>query len=259
MPFTATHTLAIMPLAFWKPRLLPPSALAIGSMVPDLPLFFPIGIDYWTLHEFPGVITLCVPLGLIILFLYHTYIRQVLVMLSPLWIRTRLQVLEDHREPWNIRWLAGAMIALAIGALTHIFWDGFTHAGRWGTELFPALNDPVTIAGLERPLYKVLQYGSSAIGLPLIALICFIWLTRQPSHLPPLRLRRVPAVAATIAIIIIPAIAGFLEDLFFYYDGRFRVIAFYFVTRSIASCCVLLLLFGIGLSLFHERLLEKTV
>ena len=40
MPFTPTHMIAVLPLA--RVRAIPFSALALGSMVPDFPLYFRI-------------------------------------------------------------------------------------------------------------------------------------------------------------------------------------------------------------------------
>ena len=50
MPFTPTHVLAILPIAALKRPALPFSALVIGSMIPDLPLFVPLSPDYGTTH-----------------------------------------------------------------------------------------------------------------------------------------------------------------------------------------------------------------
>jgi hypothetical protein len=56
-------------------------------------------------------------------------------------------------------------VSAALGAATHAGWDSFTHDGRAGVAAFPFLN--TEWAGL--PLYTALQYGSSAVGLALLA------------------------------------------------------------------------------------------
>ena len=76
MPFTATHIAAVVPFAWLCRWRLPLSALAIGSMVPDVAGFYPNLFDYPTLHSFPGVFTHCIPLGLIGFFLYHWVLKQ---------------------------------------------------------------------------------------------------------------------------------------------------------------------------------------
>lgn len=54
MPFTPTHVLAILPVAAVKRFPLPFSALVIGSMIPDLPLFLPWSPGYDQTHSVAG-------------------------------------------------------------------------------------------------------------------------------------------------------------------------------------------------------------
>ncbi|MDQ7908342.1 DUF4184 family protein [Phytohabitans sp. ZYX-F-186] len=42
MPFTGSHPAAVLPLVRWG---LPPAALVIGSMVPDLPYYLPTPVN----------------------------------------------------------------------------------------------------------------------------------------------------------------------------------------------------------------------
>jgi hypothetical protein len=58
----------------------------------------------------------------------------------------------------------------------------------------------LTIAGHAIPGYKVIQYGSTAVGLPLLAALAVLWLSRQPSA----RLESLPKVprAARLAVIL---------------------------------------------------------
>ena len=49
MPFTPTHALAVVPLA--RLHALSPSALVIGSMIPDLWAFMPGAPSYSTSHS----------------------------------------------------------------------------------------------------------------------------------------------------------------------------------------------------------------
>ena len=48
------------------------------------------------------------------------------------------------------KFFASASLAIVLGATTHVFWDSFTHRGRWGTHLFPRLNANVVTIGLIR-------------------------------------------------------------------------------------------------------------
>ena len=63
-------------------------------------------------------------------------------------------------------------MAIVIGAFTHVFWEGFTHATRFATQTLPFLTE-IRIA--QQPLYKLLQWGCSALGMALLA----FWLYKQ--------------------------------------------------------------------------------
>ena len=41
----------------------------------------------------------------------------------------------------SFKFVAEAAVAVVIVAASHVFWDSFTHRGRWGTRLVPRLND----------------------------------------------------------------------------------------------------------------------
>ena len=179
MPFTPTHILAIVPIAAIKRLSLPFSALVIGSMIPDFPLFVSLSPKYDTTHSPLGLFTACLPLGLASFLMYHLLMRRPLVELLPFAIRSRLP--RDARivEP-SLSFFARASLAIVVGASTHVFWDSFTHRDRWGTRIFPRLNDTVMNLGdYAVPGYKLLQYGCTFIGLPCLLLLAVSWLSNR--------------------------------------------------------------------------------
>ncbi len=167
MPFTLTHIAAILPVAAAAPRAFPFSALVVGSMIPDIPLFVPLPITYATTHSITGIFLACVPLGMACLVTFQCLMKLPLLALLPELIRSRCASLSiSHVEP-TFKFFSSAALAILIGATTHVFWDSFTHQGRWGSSLFPQLNDNVlTIWGYHMPGYKALQYGSSLVLCP---------------------------------------------------------------------------------------------
>ncbi len=74
-------------------------------------------------------------------------------------------------------------MAVAIGAATHVGWDEFTHAGRYGiTHLtFLAASYPSPVGPLAG--YRYAQYASGVIGLALIA-VAALRRTRTPQPRP---------------------------------------------------------------------------
>lgn len=188
MPFTPTHVVAVIPLGYRWPRALPFSALMIGSMVPDWPLFFAYGPSYATTHSFRGIITACLPLGFLVYSVFQAILKRPLFDLLPRSVREKSVPLLQSPTGFKLGDLTRAAVAVAVGATTHIVWDAFTHQGRWGTHLLPALNGvAITFVGLDVPGYKLFQHGSTVVGIPILILCLRQWLRKQPPQpAPPL-------------------------------------------------------------------------
>jgi len=192
MPFTPAH--AVVALPFVRTPLLP-AAIAIGAMTPDLPLFLRgTPLTYQATHT---NVLLSVTLALVLLVAWYLILRPAARELSPAWLARRLPAEWDRSAPLPGEWLArrpryaSALLlagSLVIGVLSHIAWDAFTHEGRWGTRLLPALDEtwgPLTG-------YKWLQHGSSVIALGILALCAALWLSRRTPAAAPSRLLPAP-------------------------------------------------------------------
>ncbi|MCM3780307.1 DUF4184 family protein [Microbacterium hydrocarbonoxydans] len=182
MPFTPSHALVALP--FIRTPLVP-SAIAIGAMTPDLPLFLRgIGLDYGFTHTFGNVVWTAV-VALMLFLVWRVVLRPAVGELAPLWIARRLPadwsttgvsavrgaLVGDSRRPVYPVLLA---VSLVLGVLSHIVWDLFTHEGRWGVDVLPVLDE------MWGPLtgYKWLQHGSSILGLVGIGVWMLLWLDR---------------------------------------------------------------------------------
>lgn len=185
MPFTLSH--AVVALPFIRTPLVP-AAIAVGAMTPDLPLFVDLGpITYARTHSFPWL-ALTVLLALALLIVWRCVLRPAARELAPRWLAARLPGDWDgpsrealpatfaRRGRDRASWLGAVLllVGLAIGVVTHIVWDLFTHEGRAGVAALPGLNDQ------WGPLlgYKWLQYGSSAVGLVILAVWAALWFRR---------------------------------------------------------------------------------
>ncbi|GAA3622651.1 hypothetical protein GCM10022200_01020 [Microbacterium awajiense] len=198
MPFTPSH--AVVALPFVRTPLVP-AAIAVGAMTPDLPLFVRgIPLHYGLTHSLiwlPATIAL----ALVLLLVWRCVLRPAARELSPRRLAERLPALWDRgagdaaRETFARRSTDAApprpsvaatlllLASLVIGLLTHIVWDLFTHEGRWGTLIVPALAEPWG----PFPGYRWLQHGSSAVGLAILAVWATVWLaTRHPVDVPRL-------------------------------------------------------------------------
>lgn len=211
MPFTPTHIVAVLPL--WPARrLLPFTALSIGSMLPDLPLFLPI-TNYGKTHATLGALTHCLPIGLVIYLLFEFVMRRPLTELLPRWVRARLRptlgVPFFSRKWLYVTWAIGVAAALIIGALTHQVWDAFTHPGRWGTQSFAILETNFSVLGWQAKGYKLFQYGSTFVGLPLLTLLALIALARtKPITQVPLEKHTAQQVGVALFLVLTPCIVA---------------------------------------------------
>ncbi|MET8337779.1 DUF4184 family protein [Streptosporangium canum] len=165
MPFTLSHTVAILPLR----RRLPPSALAVGAMVPDLPYYVPLPFSSKATHGWLGGLPVNLLAGIAVLVVFHLLLRTPLTALAPEGLRARL----PDRAPYG-RGIA-AVAALLTGVATHLVWDGFTQVGGFAVVHWPAMR--VSVVGAHR-VFNVVMYVSSLGGLVVLAGWFALWYRR---------------------------------------------------------------------------------
>jgi len=190
MPFILAHPAAIVPVA----RLLslaraslPLSALIVGSMLPDLPHFvhlthflkFPSGKHFG--HTLAGSFLFCVPVGIIALWLFHVVVKAPFLSLLPLHEQRRLAPLAAKFRFGPPRHFLLIIVALAIGAFTHIIWDSFAHASGWPVQQFSILQAPI-MQTARGPIFvfNLVQRGSTLMGAALLIYWCRKWLKQAP-------------------------------------------------------------------------------
>lgn len=203
MPITVAHPALVLPLARLTARRgLPLTPLVVGTMVPDVPLFAGKHAAYGVTHS-PLGIALYAPLATtVVVLVWFTVVRDALVGLAATPVRRRLA---PHVALAPRAW-AWVPVAGAVGALTHVAWDSFTHPGRWGWEAIPWL------AAQQGPLPggKWLQYGSGVVGMAVVAGAAVLWLRSRPTRAVPPRVTGVPllelAVGAAALVALVTAV-----------------------------------------------------
>lgn len=203
MPFTPSHIVAILPLAWWT-RIFPVSALAIGSMIPDLPLFFPI-VSYWQTHDPTQVLKICLPLGMAAFLLFQVLLKAPMISLCPELVQERIKPYTSAGLQASWRYWLCVVAAIVIGAYSHIFWDSFTHVDRWGTQTFPVLNQQVPILGRQMEVFRLLQHLSSVAGLMVLGIVALAILYQNspadfPRHANAPRMIKFMAVISILAV-----------------------------------------------------------
>ena len=90
--------------------------------------------------------------------------------------------------------------------------------------MLPVLSAPMfTIGSSEVQLYKLIQHGSSLIGLPLLAYLAWRWLQRQPIEAtePPLLSHQAQLALLTL-LIGLPFVIACVKTIYFY-TGTFTL------------------------------------
>ncbi|MFG3442207.1 DUF4184 family protein [Nonomuraea sp. NPDC047897] len=198
MPFTPSHIAAVLPLvsSARMRRFADPWALAIGAMVPDLPIFLPfldfLLPDYSDWHSWRGVVTIDLAAVVVLLGLFHQVFRDPLISLLPPAWAGRVATLAPS---WQYVRLLPIVAGAVIGAGSHVLWDSFTHStgpAEWGDWLSHQF------FGIR--LFRLLQYGSSLVGLAAV----LAWAWSRLSALPPAplpgHLRSSPFVRAGVLV-----------------------------------------------------------
>ncbi|MEZ4368965.1 MAG: DUF4184 family protein [Kofleriaceae bacterium] len=180
MPFTPAHVVAVLPLLGARARRLPldPTCLAIGAMAPDFE-YFVRGRQVGELsHSWLGLAVFCVPMTLVLALVFHRVVKTPALRLMPAAVSARL--VPALAAPWPAapawRAVPAAAASAALGATTHLVWDGFTHGRGVITQRVPALLAPVEVPGLgTMALCRVLQHASTVVGLGVLV----GWLVRR--------------------------------------------------------------------------------
>ena len=214
MPFTLAHAAAALPFRRWRPV---PSALVIGTLAPDFEYLLRLAPRGRFGHTLIGSFVLTLPLALLVLWIFHAFVKAPTAMLLPEAIQRRLQ---DHLGVFPFGGAARFLritASILLGIATHLLWDSFTHSTTWPYRHWSVLRQPLSLPMVEEiPVYKILQHGSTIIGLGILSAWLLHWYrTSQPSaplrnQLSPKKKAEVIAFVATVAVAgaIVRAVVG---------------------------------------------------
>lgn len=166
MPFTLAHPAAALPIRRWLGERVVPSALVIGTMVPDLPYFILLGWPHERTHTLLSLLWWSLPAGWGFFLLYRKLLRAPLAYLIPEPLRARMSPTPAPSPPGAVT------LSLLLGALSHLLWDALTH------------ESPMFFGTASRNMiFGLLQHGSSVLGIGVL-----LWwmrrLVRRESPLP---------------------------------------------------------------------------
>ena len=172
-------------------------------MTPDLPYYLPFSPG-WPTHAVMAVGSIDVLLGLAAWLAWHGLLAAPAVAFAPDRLRARLVDRVEiglRSRLGSVRQVLLLLLALAVGAGTHVLWDEFTHPNRWGTEHLSVLAS--TWGGIEG--YRWLQHGSGLAGAAALTVWLLLWWRRTE----PVPVRTRPAAPWLWAgLLVVGAIAG---------------------------------------------------
>jgi hypothetical protein len=190
MPFTISHAAAVLPFSRLLARWQLLSAVVIGAMVPDFGLFFPWRIQRFETHSVWGLFAFCLPVGVATYWVFQYFIKVPVMEVLPEGAYARWRQFSAPAQFASLRqWILVAFGVLA-GAVSHLGWDAFTHENARGVRIIPWLEEPVDIGAHHMAGVRLLQDGSSLIGLAIVLGLVAYGLRRgreQPVRERPLR------------------------------------------------------------------------
>ncbi len=161
-------------------------------------------------HTLRGLFILTLPVALVVLWMFHNFVKRPASMLLPDSIQRRLA---DHLDEFRFRGIGRFLlivISILLGALTHLVWDSFTHRTGWFYHHWGLLREMVHVPVLGTlPYYKVLQHASTVLGI-VILVLWFVWWYRDTKPSDQL-ISGAPSVSrriATVAVLATVACAG---------------------------------------------------
>ena len=165
MPFTFSHPAIVLPLTYFPRKWYSLTGLVIGSLTPDFEYFLRMKVKSNYSHTLSGVFWFDLPLGILLAFIFHYIVRNKLFDNLPKFLKSRFFVFKDFE--WNKYFKKNWFVVIGSiigGALSHIFWDSFTHESGFFVQSIPSLKNKIDFLGIQLPIFKILQHGSTIIG-----------------------------------------------------------------------------------------------
>jgi hypothetical protein len=265
MPFTLSHSVAVVPFVRLSRGRLPLSALVIGSMSPDFEYFLRGRAVSEFSHTLPGLVLFCLPTGLVTFWLFQHFIKRPALLLFPDSVRARTHGISTPAALLPFGRLSVVVASVLIGAVTHVAWDSLTHDYGGVVKAIPALRATLlTFRGVDMKTYNILQHCSSALGLGLLIYYCARWLRQQPLLIDPAdgylpKGIRYFVSAALVSVTLIVGLSFGARAASPYGGVRaFQIFAVQSAVAGMAVFAISLLIFGLLFRAFGTSLTSRT-
>lgn len=173
MPFTFSHTVAAFLFKPWLNKL-SLTGVVLGCMAPDFEYFLRMRMQGEFGHHIAGIFLFNLPVSILVALVFHQVIRDEMIGHSPWFLKKRVLIFQ------NLDWFGYlknhylmVIISILFGIFTHLVWDAFTHQTGFFVQKLVVLQNTISIADFNIPLYKIFQHLSSSLGLMIIAIYFF--------------------------------------------------------------------------------------
>lgn len=194
MPFTISHAVLAPPLARLTKGKLPIAALAVGCMTPDLIRFF-VNNNNNASHQWSAIIEPNLFVGLFFTALWYFFYRPMLY---------DFLILNDFIElpSWQkkIFFIVMIIVAIVIGIVTHLLWDGFTHADARTLVFYKPLSQNISVFGYTTSIHMLLQLLSSAIPLPIIGCMIYRYVKQYRVSVLAIKIRAIFILCIVLSV-----------------------------------------------------------
>ena len=151
------------------------SALVMGSLSPDFGYLIPLPTPYF-MYTAMGLVLFDVPVGFILLWLFHALVKWPMLSTLPENLQRRLfKPAQGFSFGPRKRFLL-ILLSLLVGSITHVIWDSFTHEYGWTVQHFAFLG--ISVGGI--PLYTLLKNLGTLLGVCILAYWFIRWLPKTP-------------------------------------------------------------------------------
>ncbi len=181
------------------------SALVIASVAPDFGYLIPLPGPYF-MYTAPGLILFDVPVGFVLLWLFHALVKWPLLSALPERLQRRLVRPAQGFSFGPLKHFGIILLSLLVGSLTHVIWDSFTHDYGWMVEQFAFLSIPIG----GTPLYTILQDLGTLVGIGLLAYWFIRWIPTAPQsdQLPARFSGRIRTLFLVLAFVSLAVVEG---------------------------------------------------
>jgi len=166
LPFTFAHPVVVIPIKNKWPTWFSLTGLVVGSMAPDFEYFIRMKTVTTISHTSAGILLFDLPIVLLVSYVFNSVIKKPLLLNLP----SPFNSLYEHLPPDRSIVLSTKtfwvyVLSAFVGVLTHLLWDSFTHINGAFVVRSEFLSSYLTIFSTKVPIYKILQHGSTLLGL----------------------------------------------------------------------------------------------